>query len=323
MDSDILSSRSSWKVLNVFLEQPWKQFYLRELIKESRISPNTAVKTIKNMEKAGIFTSQRIGNVTSYRINPENEISKKLLLLHHEKRVQSLADEFKVYINRLRRKLGRKRIVSLVLFGSVSKGQAKDTSDVDILVIHEGKIDKEEIRSIFEKYSRYVQIIGFTKNEFDDMYEKGNELIINILKSGVIIYDRDFYYKYLFQPIPRPTKRYIEGILRESEKELEKIWELYRKEKNTRIITPLLYPVVNWLSTALILLNDQIPESRKDVIKRLEKLKENELSERLKITRKIWDGELLEMPRDEIEKLLNLIENKLKECYMKLENTDD
>lgn len=320
MEADILHSKSSWKILESFLEQPWKQFYMRELISKAHIGPNTAVRIVKNMERSGIFISQKIGNIIAYRLSADNEVSKKLLMLHHEKRLQKITDEFKAYINRLRRKIEDKNnIISVVLFGSVSRGMAGELSDIDILVIHEGRFNKKEISNIFEKYSRYVQLIEFTKSGFDDMHKKGNELIINIIKSGIIIYDRDFYYKYLFKPIPKPTKGYIEGMLKRSEKDLEVLWEMYRKEKSTSIIITSLYPLANRVCTALVLLNHQIPESRKDMAKILDTLGERKLSQLYKTTRRIWDGEMLQLSKEQLEDILNLIENKLKECYMKLE----
>ncbi|MFH0836709.1 MAG: nucleotidyltransferase domain-containing protein [Candidatus Aenigmatarchaeota archaeon] len=320
--NDMFLSRSMWKLLNVMLMQPWKTFYVRELIQTSRTGPNTAIRLLKELQKRDIIKSQKTGNTISYSLNPENELTRKLLMLCHENRLNLLPNEFSKYISRLRRKLDIKNILSVVLFGSVSKGTTNELSDIDILIVYRDRFNGAVIKQIFEKYSRYVQIIDLSDNEFDKKYKEGNELIINAIKSGIIIYDRDYYYKYLFNPIPGPTKKHIEEMMKDIDEFLKKIYALYRKGK-TSTIEPLLYMPMNLLSTTIILLNNRIPESKKDIIKQLNALNEKEVMKCYNMTKRIWEGETVKLSSKEIENMLLLIENKLKECHMKLEGYDD
>lgn len=313
---DMLLSKSEWKILNIFLENPWKKLYTREIIRLSCVGPNTAIKILKNLEKIGIFSSTKSGNLIQYNIN-NNEFVKRLLFLHHEKKIANLAEEFKIYINRIRDYSKKEKIISIVLFGSVAKENADKLSDIDILIIHENKFDKDDQRNLFNKYPREVQIVDFERKEFASKYIEGNELIINIIKSGIIVYDREFYHNYLFKPVPKPSKKYIRGILQDVEKKLDEEWKIFRE--NREFVSPSIYLAVNKVSTAMVIINGYIPESKKDIEKKLTLLDEKRLFNALKTARKVWNGDIINMSREDIESVLTLVENKIKECYVKLE----
>jgi predicted nucleotidyltransferase len=316
---DILQTKSAWTVINVFLAEPWKQIHLRALIRETGVGPNVAHKIIKNIEKSGVLKSKNVGNIILYSLNQESELTKKLLMLYHEKKLQELPEEFKIYIQRLRRKLEGRKILSVVLFGSVAKNRAGEMSDIDLLIIHGGKFNDERLRNVFENYSRYIQIIDFSSQEFEKNYRDGHELIVNMLNDGIIVYDNNFYYNYLFKPLPKPTKDYIERILKDSEKRLDEFMEFYRKVKKPEIAKTSLYLVLSRLTTAMLLLNHHIPQSKKGIKNFLEKVKERELAHLLEKTRKIWDGEDIVLSKEQIEKAINTIREKIIECYIKLE----
>jgi len=143
-----------------------------------------------------------------------------------------------------------------------------------------------------------------------------------VVKSGIIIHDNGYYYKYLFEPMPKPAKQYIENLMKAVDEKLKSLYELYRKGK-TVAIEPFLYQPANWLSIAILILNNRIPESKKDIIKQLSALNEKEMMKCYDITRRIWEGEAIKISNKETENILALIENKLKECYMKLEDYND
>ncbi len=310
-------SKSTWKILSKFLEYPWKKFYIRELIKISSISPNTAIRVVRHLEKSKILVSNKLGNIVEYKLNKNEEVVKKLLMLYHEKFLIEIPEKFKFYIKKIRENVDKKNILSLVLFGSVAKNKATDSSDIDIMVIYEKKPSSKVINSVFEKYSKEVQIVYFSRKEFDKKYNYGNELIINILKTGKIIYDRDFYYTYIFNPIPNPSKEYIEDILNDCEKKLYFEWEILKK--NHEFLSPSLYTIINKISITLIMLNKHIPDSRKDIEIKLEKIHEKELLKLLRIVKKSWDGEIVKITREELESMLTLLQEKIRECYTKLE----
>lgn len=313
---DILQSKSTWKILNKFFSEPWREIYVRALLREVKIGPNIAVSTLDRLRKDGLLKTKKTGTVIFYALNENNELIKKLLMLYHEKKLSALPEEFMLYISRLRRKLENGKILSAVLFGSVASGKSTTESDIDILIVVDGKFDTNAVKEIFYNFSRYVQIIDFSRKEFEKNYHRGHELIVNMIRDGIIILDNNFFYKYLFKPIPKPTRDYLENILLDAEKKFKNLIDIRRKKI---AVESLFYPIINRIATLFLLLNNQIPQSRKHIIIGLEKLGEDKLAKWLKKIRKIWDGEIIKLSDEEEEELIDLLQNKLKECYMRLE----
>ena len=86
-----------------------------------------------------------------------------------------------------------KKIESIILFGSVARGEGKEDSDVDILVIWKG--DKLEgwdalediAMDILLEYGQLISIKIIYPQEYLGMVNMGSSFIQNIKKEGVAI----------------------------------------------------------------------------------------------------------------------------------------
>lgn len=87
------------------------------------------------------------------------------------------------------------RIASLILFGSMTKGNYTKYSDFDLLVV----VSKEEKSFVdrFYEYSLYsdgwVEPFVYLMKEIDYMFKSYNPFILDVLKDGIIIYDKGFW----------------------------------------------------------------------------------------------------------------------------------
>ena len=88
----------------------------------------------------------------------------------------------------------RDRIEDIILFGSVARGEGKEDSDVDILVVvKERNIEdmKEIVGIAFEVSMEHSQDISpkiYTVNEILNRIEMGAPFIKEVLKEGVSLY---------------------------------------------------------------------------------------------------------------------------------------
>ncbi len=92
------------------------------------------------------------------------------------------------------------RIDSIVLYGSVARGEARRESDIDILVIMPGAKDIdgqiEEISFNFEyerNFAFLISLIQYSREEFYQRIELGSPFINEVLREGVILYDNGTY----------------------------------------------------------------------------------------------------------------------------------
>ena len=91
--------------------------------------------------------------------------------------------------------LSTKKIISAAIFGSVSKGEEKEDSDIDVLVIsndfeYGSMLISNADQEIFMKFHSKVSPIIFSEAEFKSKKKK-NALIRSILDNHIMIYGKD------------------------------------------------------------------------------------------------------------------------------------
>jgi predicted nucleotidyltransferase len=91
------------------------------------------------------------------------------------------------------------QVHSIVLFGSVARGEATDESDIDILVIAEIPFAIERrMESIANDIGLdnevFIQLVFFTTEKFEDqVFKYRSYLSSDIIDQGIILYDDGTY----------------------------------------------------------------------------------------------------------------------------------
>ncbi len=114
----------------------------------------------------------------------------------------------------LERVLGE-RLVSVVLFGSVARGDVSDSSDIDLLIVAKNlpesrferlqffyqaeKLCKNELKAVYERYS----ITAYFSPIMKEAKEAGriSPLYLDIVEDGIILYDKDELMKNLLEKL--------------------------------------------------------------------------------------------------------------------------
>jgi len=87
------------------------------------------------------------------------------------------------------------RIRSIIVYGSVARGEATKDSDIDVLVVGRDKDVREKVSDVgyevdFENdFETFITPIHLTKDELEHRIKVGSPFIFEILKEGVILYD--------------------------------------------------------------------------------------------------------------------------------------
>ena len=89
------------------------------------------------------------------------------------------------------------KIEAIVLYGSVARGEAERESDIDLLII----VPEGEIRKQVLSLSYYVDLefgtvtshVHMNSKEFERYVNLGDPFLKDVLKEGIILYDRGFY----------------------------------------------------------------------------------------------------------------------------------
>ena len=101
---------------------------------------------------------------------------------------ENLLENAEKYLEKLRERLGP---LSGIVFGSVSRGDFNDASDIDIVVIAE-ELPAHPLRRLEVLLDPWVPGIdpkGYTRSEFEKLKQKGNPFIQLILEEGIVLTD--------------------------------------------------------------------------------------------------------------------------------------
>jgi len=93
------------------------------------------------------------------------------------------------FVRKLREKFGS-RIESIVVFGSYARGEWKEESDIDVLIIGDVKLDEiiDVTYPILLKYRVYISLLVMSRDYFEMLKAEKTGFIENVLKEGITLY---------------------------------------------------------------------------------------------------------------------------------------
>ena len=193
------------KILEVFLKDPFKEIHLREIARLSKVSLNNVDNSMRLFMKDNIFIRRDVSNMTFFMPNLENEtllkifelleLEKKKNFYYKNKNIARLLQEYtKNVID-----LSNNKIQSVILFGSVARGEWNKDSDIDILAIVPEK-DKDIITVLNEAkidVSPLLEIrpISTTIKNFIEGFRKKIEFYDELWKDRVVLYNEFLFWQ--------------------------------------------------------------------------------------------------------------------------------
>lgn len=185
-----LSSKTRIRILKIFHQFPGRVFSLSDIAKITGQSNGAVYPAIAGLAEAGILKLSRVGKTTTYRLNSENPLSKKVMEIFtvEKETLRKAAEDFTSQLN-------KKWVVSVILFGSVAREEPNEKSDIDLLIIYKGDRPDAELKvnALVEKYLEsdvYVTPVLYSEREIKEMAVKYNSFITKIENEGIILYGK-------------------------------------------------------------------------------------------------------------------------------------
>jgi len=96
-----------------------------------------------------------------------------------------------VFVRELKERFGG-RIESIVVFGSYARGESKEESDIDVLIVGDVKLDEiiDITYPILLRYGVYISPIVMSRDYFEMLKAERAGFIENVLKEGITLYGR-------------------------------------------------------------------------------------------------------------------------------------
>jgi predicted nucleotidyltransferase len=190
---NVLTSNYKEEVLKELIDNPGYTYTVNEIVEEVSGSYNSVKDFLRELEIFDIVRFQKKGGnyLVEYKQDSRyHEVIKTLLRAEN----QPLEQAAKKYVEELTNEEFSKKIISIVLFGSVARGTADVNSDIDLLILVEDQEDVEPIKSKARNYAeRKLDIsnelvpVVETVEEFRENLENGERFEKNIAKDGIVL----------------------------------------------------------------------------------------------------------------------------------------
>ncbi len=157
--------------LSPFIENCYIEFGVREYSRLIKISAPTASKLLKNLEGEGLLKKREERGFLLFRANRESDILRDLSRIYWKEKLKDILKQINLDLHN----------PPIILFGSLEKLEAKEDSDVDLVIF--SKIKKKINLEKYEKeLKKKIQLFIF--KSLSDINSK--ELKINILNGYII-----------------------------------------------------------------------------------------------------------------------------------------
>ncbi len=171
--SQLLQDYSLFKVLNVFFDDPIKDFQLREIARIINVHHKSVSIYLKKLLKLNLIKENKTTLYKSYNANTEKELFRKY---------KKVINQMKIYESGVIEYLEEKVMPrSIILFGGYAKGTDSKASDIDLFV--EAEERNITLAPFEEKLGRKIQIV-FEKNFKELSAELKNNIINGITVQG-------------------------------------------------------------------------------------------------------------------------------------------
>jgi predicted nucleotidyltransferase len=183
---ETIGNKSALSMLRAMIRRRGMIFTVRRLAEEAKISINECALTTQHLERVGIINIQPIGKAYHLTLNEKSYILNQII------RPTFVAEKntMRQLIQTLKKYLTAKKIISAVLFGSVTKGEEQIDSDIDLLIISndfDGTLDviSKASSKVFEVFHGKISHIVFSEKQFKT--KRNSDLMKSILSNYILI----------------------------------------------------------------------------------------------------------------------------------------
>ena len=166
------------RVLGLFLENPFSEFYLRQIAKETGVSAFSAKKYADVLHSEGFLARKKRGNQVVFFANRERPAFKQF-----KKALSVYSVEKSGLVEFLPGELSPS---SVVLFGSTARGEDDKKSDLDILAISRQK--SPSLEKFERRLGRKINLLVFSPADWAEKVKKDAPFYREILLDGILLF---------------------------------------------------------------------------------------------------------------------------------------
>jgi len=172
-----LFGKTKRSILAALYVQPHRAFYLRELARAAGTAASSIQRELTTLVEAGIVERSERGNLVYFQANARSPVYEELRGI--VTKTFGVADVLREALRPF-----RERIEFAFIYGSMARGTAKATSDVDLFLIGDIGLSDIAVRlaSAEDRLGRQVSPVIYSTKEFVDKARSGHHFIRAVLE---------------------------------------------------------------------------------------------------------------------------------------------
>jgi len=181
--TDALFSSTQQRVLGLIFGQPERSFFATEVIARVGAGSGAVQRELKKLADSELVTVSRVGNQKHFQANASSPIFRELCALM--RKTVGLAEPLR---QALAPSIGD--IELALVYGSVAKGSASASSDIDVLVVS----DSMTLEALFgllqpaeRELGRTINPTLYNKDEFQRRLDEHNPFLERVLAGDTLI----------------------------------------------------------------------------------------------------------------------------------------
>jgi len=166
-------------ILRIFLEEPYKEYHLREIARKTAKSTSVAKSALDGLEGEGLLVKTRNANLRVFKASMGNIVFRHMKVVHSLRKIMGSG-----LIAFLEQEL---KAQSITLYGGVARGEDDPGSDIDLLVISRSK--RKSDASAYEKgLKREISVIAYTPQEWAKKAVEDKPFYERVIADGIALY---------------------------------------------------------------------------------------------------------------------------------------
>jgi predicted nucleotidyltransferase len=137
----LITSKARVEIITWVIAHPAERFYYRQLVDILHASKQSIQNELARLEKVGMLSSQKEGNIRFYHVNKDFDLYPELKSIIFK--TVGVGDELRKSLR------GKEDIRSAFIYGSVAKNIEDVQSDIDVMII--GKVSVDSIHKTIMK----------------------------------------------------------------------------------------------------------------------------------------------------------------------------
>jgi len=160
--------------LSFFFENPYKEVYLREFARTLKLSPNTAQRFLDLFVLEGFVKEEKKANLRYFKAALDNIVFKHMKIAYS--------------LNKLRKSgilsfFEENNFSSVILFGSMAKGENDLSSDIDIVCIGSNK--GLDLSAYEKRLGQELNVHFFTMSEWKKQKKENRAFYYDVIFIGI------------------------------------------------------------------------------------------------------------------------------------------